>query len=104
MLYEVITVCVTSSSAVKIIDKIKNKNILFIPDCNLGAYVQEQLPDKNFKLLQGGCPVHAAVRLDDVKKVKHEHPDAKLLVHPECIPSVVKEADFVGSTSAIMVV
>ena len=95
-------VCVTSSSAVNIIKKIDNKNILFIPDCNLGAYVAEKIPEKNFKLLQGGCPVHAAVRLSDVKKAKEEHPDAKILVHPECIPEVVKEADFVGSTSAIM--
>ncbi len=95
-------VCVTSSSAVKIIGKIENKNILFIPDCNLGHYVQSQLPDKNFKLLQGGCPVHAVVNLSDVKKAREAHPDALLLVHPECVPQVVAEADFVGSTSAIM--
>lgn len=95
-------VCVTSSSAVKIVNKIENKNILFIPDCNLGQYVADQLPDKHFKLLNGGCPIHACVNTDDVKKARQAHLDAKLLVHPECVPSVVKEADFVGSTSAIM--
>lgn len=95
-------VCVTSSSAVKIIEKIDNNNILFIPDCNLGHYVQEKVPDKNFKLLQGGCPVHACVTLNDVKVAKSAHPDALFLVHPECVPAVVAEADFVGSTSAIM--
>ena len=95
-------VCVTSSSAVKIINKIENKNILFIPDCNLGAYVAKQLPDKNIKLLQGGCPIHALVNINDVKKAKEKHPNALLLVHPECVPDVVNEADFVGSTSAIM--
>lgn len=95
-------VCVTSSSAVKIVSKIENKNILFIPDCNLGHYVSKQVPDKNFKLLQGGCPIHSAVNLSDVEVSKSAHPSALLLVHPECIPAVVEKADFVGSTSAIM--
>jgi len=95
-------VCVTSSSAVKIVDKIPNNNILFLPDCNLGAYVQSQLPNKNFKLLQGGCPIHAIVNTDDVKKAKSSHPDALLLVHPECVPDVTALADYVGSTSGIM--
>ncbi len=95
-------VCVTSSSAVKIVDKIENNNILFIPDCNLGAYVAEQLPGKNIKLLQGGCPIHACVTVNDVTKAKALYPEALLLVHPECVPDVVKKADFVGSTSAIM--
>ena len=95
-------VCVTSSSAVKIVNKIENKNILFIPDCNLGNYVAKQVPDKNFKLLQGGCPIHAAVNLSDVSAAKEAHPNALLLVHPECIPAVVEKAEFVGSTSAIM--
>ena len=95
-------VCVTSSSAVKIVSKIKNHNILFIPDCNLGDYVAKQLPDKNIRLLQGGCPVHARINSDDVRKARAAYPGALLLVHPECIPAVVKEADFIGSTSAIM--
>ena len=95
-------VCVTSSSAVRIVDKIPNNNILFLPDCNLGAYVAGQLPHKNIKLLQGGCPVHAMVTTDDVNKAKAAHPDALLLVHPECVPNVVRLADFVGSTTAIM--
>lgn len=95
-------VCVTSSSAVKIVNKLENDNILFIPDCNLGAYVADQVPNKNIKLLQGGCPIHAVVSVDDVAKARAAHPNAKLLVHPECVPAVVALADFVGSTSAIM--
>lgn len=95
-------VCVTSSSAVKIVSKIDNDNILFIPDCNLGAYVAEQVPNKNIKLLQGGCPIHAVVTTADVQKAKAAHPNALLLVHPECIPAVVKLADYVGSTTGIM--
>lgn len=95
-------VCVTSSSAVKIISKLENKNILFIPDKNLGSYVAEKLPDKNFMLLQGGCPTHVRVNRRDVEKARNEHPEALLLVHPECLPEVVKAADFVGSTTAII--
>jgi len=95
-------VCVTSSSAVKIVNKIENDNILFLPDCNLGAYVASQVPSKNVKLLQGGCPIHAVVDENDVKKAKERHPNALLLIHPECVPEVLKHADYVGSTSGIM--
>lgn len=95
-------VCVTSSSAVDIVNKIENKNILFIPDCNLGAFVQKQCPDKNIKLLNGGCPIHACVNVDDVKKAKELYPNAELLVHPECVPEVCEMADHIGSTSGIM--
>lgn len=95
-------VCVTSSSAVKIVNNIQNKNILFIPDCNLGAFVAEKCPDKNIKLLNGGCPIHACVSTDDVKKAKELYPNAELLVHPECQPEVAAMADYVGSTSGIM--
>ena len=95
-------VCVTSSSAVKIIKKLPNENILFIPDCNLGAYVAKQAPEKNIKLMQGGCPIHARVSEHDVKKAREAHPYAEVLVHPECTPDVLELADFIGSTSAIL--
>lgn len=95
-------VCVTSSSAVKIVNNIENKDILFIPDCNLGDYVAKQCPDKNIELLNGGCPIHACVNTADVEKAKSLHPDAEILVHPECTPNVVAMADYVGSTSGIM--
>jgi quinolinate synthase len=86
-------VCVTSSSAVKIIKNIENKNILFIPDCNLGEWVAKQVPEKNIKLLQGGCPTHVRMSVKDVEKARALHPDAKLLVHPECLPAVSAMAD-----------
>lgn len=95
-------VCVTSSSAVKIVSKIPNDKILFIPDCNLGDYVAKQLPDKTFKLVSGGCPTHAKITVNEVKKAKALHPNALVLVHPECTPNVVALADYVGSTSGIM--
>jgi quinolinate synthase len=95
-------VCVTSSSAVQIVKNIENPNILFIPDCNLGRWVADQVPEKNIKLLQGGCPTHVRMSLKDVKKARAAHPDALLLVHPECLPEVTAEADYKGSTTGIM--
>lgn len=95
-------VCVTSSSAIKIISNIENKDILFIPDCNLGDYIKKQLPDKNIKLVHGGCPTHVRMSVKDVKKAKAAHPNALLLVHPECLPEVTEQADYVGSTTGIM--
>lgn len=95
-------VCVTSSSAVKICREIPQKNILFIPDINLGTYVKNQVPEKNFKLLHGGCPTHARIDKEDALSAKRAHPDALFLVHPECRPEVTALADYVGSTSGIM--
>lgn len=95
-------VCVTSSSAVKIVKNIKNDKILFIPDCNLGAWVEKQVPEKTFKFVHGGCPTHLRMSTMDVAKAKLAHPNALLLVHPECLPEVAKEADYLGSTTGIM--
>lgn len=95
-------VCVTSSSAVKICRAMPEKNILFIPDINLGTYVKEQVPEKNFKLLSGGCPTHAKFDEEDALAALKAHPNALFLVHPECRPAVVKHAHYVGSTSGIM--
>ncbi len=95
-------VCVTSSSALEICKKIDKKNILFIPDCNLGGYVSKNIPDKNFILINGGCPVHSAIEEKEVITAKKLHPNALFLVHPECKPEVVKYADYIGSTSGII--
>ncbi len=95
-------VCVTSSSAVKIVKAMDAQKILFIPDCNLGAYVQKMVPEKDIKLLQGGCPVHASVDPEEVRQVKKLHPNALVLVHPECVPGVSQQADYIGSTSGII--
>lgn len=94
--------CVTSSSAVKIIKNMDAKDILFIPDCNLGEWVAKQVPEKNIKLVHGGCPTHVRVSERDVNKAKELHPEALLLVHPECLPEVSRKADYVGSTTGIM--
>ena len=95
-------VCVTSSSAVKIVKNMPEKDILFIPDCNLGSWVKKQVPEKNIKLESGGCPTHVRVTVKDVEKAKAAHPNALLLVHPECLKEVTELADYAGSTTGIM--
>lgn len=95
-------VCVTSSSAVKIIKNIENPNILFIPDCNLGNWVAAQVPEKNIKLVKGGCPSHMRITVKDVEAARMAHPDALILAHPECLPEVAAQADYLGSTTGIM--
>ena len=95
-------VCVTSSSAVEICSKLESDKILFIPDPNLGHFVAEKLPEKEFVFYNGGCPRHVIMSAKDVEKARKAHPDALLLVHPECRQEVVEQADYVGSTTGIM--
>lgn len=95
-------VCVTSASALEVVKKLPQKDILFIPDCNLGSWLEKQLPDKNFHFINGGCPVHMQITLEEVKSARAKHPDALLLVHPECLKEVTEQADFAGSTTAIL--
>ncbi len=95
-------VCVTSASALKIVESLPEKDIIFIPDINLGSYIASKLPQKNIITINGGCPYHASVTEAEAKTAKQAHPEAELLVHPECRAEVVKYADFVGSTTAII--
>lgn len=95
-------VCVTSSSAVKIVSSLPQKDIIFVPDVNLGSFVAANCPDKNIILMQGGCPRHAMITKGDVLAAKAAHPDALFLAHPECKPEVASLADYVGSTAGIM--
>ena len=95
-------VCVTSANAIKIVEKLENKNIFFIPDKHLGSYVASQIKDKNIILNDGYCPIHDALLEKEVNSLKTRYPKAEILVHPECKKEIVKLADFVGSTSGII--
>lgn len=95
-------VCVTSSSAVEIVKNMPQQNILFIPDCNLGAYVQSKCPEKKLHFMKGGCPYHGSITVEEAAAAKALHPDALLLVHPECNPQISAMADYVGATSGII--
>lgn len=95
-------VCVTSSSALKIVSKLDAEEILFLPDRNLGGWIAALLPDKKITLWNGYCPVHDNLTEEQVLAAKAEHPDALLAVHPECREEVVKHADMAGSTAEII--
>ena len=95
-------VCVTSSSALKIVRSLPQKDILFIPDKNLGDYVRRQVPEKHIVTWDGYCPVHNAVTAADVLAAKARHPQAKVAMHPECPPEALELADMAGSTAAII--
>ncbi|MFO7873820.1 MAG: quinolinate synthase NadA [Bacteroidales bacterium] len=94
--------CCTSANAVNVIRTLPNKQIIFMPDKNLGAYAAYHIPEKEFILFDGYCPPHEEVMAIDVKLARDNHPDATLLVHPECRPEVREAADFIGSTSQII--
>lgn len=95
-------VCVTSSNALKVVSKLSQKNIFFVPDNNLGRYVAQKLPEKNFIFNDGFCHVHKSITVDNVLEAKKIRPDALVLTHPECTMDVLEVSDFIGSTSEII--
>ncbi len=95
-------VCVTSSNAIKIVRKLPNQNIFFIPDQNLGRYVAEQVPEKNIILNDGFCPIHASVTASQLQAMKKIYPNAKVLTHPECSEELLALSDYIGSTAEII--
>ncbi|MEG0108290.1 MAG: quinolinate synthase NadA, partial [Lachnospiraceae bacterium] len=95
-------VCVTSSNAVRIVKKLPNHYIYFIPDENLGRYVATQVPEKEFIFNDGFCHVHTSITEENVEKAKAAKPHAEVLAHPECKMGILKLADYVGSTSGII--
>lgn len=95
-------VCVTSSNALRIVKSLKEENIYFIPDANLGRFVQKQCPEKNFYFSGGFCCVHSHLCAEDVAAARKAHPECPVLVHPECREEVTSAADFVGSTKAMI--
>lgn len=95
-------ICCTSSSAVRVARSLSQKRIIFVPDQNLGAYTAQMVPEKEFILFSGYCPIHHFVSADDVKAARAAHPGARVLVHPECPQQVLALSDYVGSTSGIL--
>lgn len=95
-------ICVTSSNALKIVEKIEAKDIFFVPDKNLATFVSKNLPDKNIIIHDGFCYVHNLINRKVIEKAKLEHPKALVLVHPECDSEVFELADYIGSTAGIL--
>ena len=95
-------VCVTSANALKIAERLPNKNIFFIPDQHLARYISTKLPEKNFIFNEGWCPIHNELTKEELLKVKEKYPNAKVAIHPECPLETVELGDYVGSTSGII--
>jgi len=94
-------ICCTSANGVKVVESVPNNDILFIPDQNLGHFISTQTK-KNIILYPGFCYVHHRIKPEQVRMAKRLHPDAQVLVHPECRPEVVALADAALSTSGIL--
>ncbi len=96
-------ICCTSSNAVRIVESIpREREIIFVPDQNLGKYVQMKT-GRDLILWDGYCPVHhRLVTVKDIHEKRKEYPDAEVLVHPECSLPIIQAADFVGSTAQIL--
>ena len=95
-------VCVTSANALKIAERLPNKNIFFIPDQHLARYISTKLPEKNFIFNEGWCPIHNELTEEELLKAKEKYPNAKIAIHPECPIETVELGDYVGSTSGII--
>ncbi|MFA5068840.1 MAG: quinolinate synthase NadA [Candidatus Omnitrophota bacterium] len=95
-------ICCTSQNAVEVVSSLKSKRVLFVPDRNLGAYVQSCLPDKDIILWEGFCPTHISVLPDQINAAKRLYPEAEFIAHPECDPAVLKLAENVASTGGMI--
>jgi quinolinate synthase len=91
-------VCVTSANAVKIVSRLPQRRVVFVPDECLGAWVQRKCPDKELVLWPGFCPTHHRITPEHVAAARAAHPGAVVMAHPECSMSVLDAADFIGST------
>ena len=95
-------ICCTSANGKKVVESVSAKKIIFVPDRNLGAYIQRFVTDKELILWPGMCPTHHKIRKEELLKLKKEHPSAEILVHPECRPEVIDIADHALSTNGMV--
>ena len=95
-------ICCTSSNGAKVVKSIKTQEIIFVPDYNLGSYVQRLVPGKNLTLWPGICPTHHHISKQKLLQMKKKYPDAELLVHPECTLDVIDIADYTFSTNGMV--
>jgi quinolinate synthase len=95
-------ICCTSSNAVSIVSSMKEKEVIFVPDMNLGSYVASRVPSKNIILWNGYCPIHQAITVHDIASLKARYPEAVVIAHPECRKDVLNVADETGSTEKML--
>lgn len=95
-------ICCTSSNAVKIVESLGAKEVLFCPDTYLGKWVESKLDGVKVTTYPGFCPTHLRIKPEDITNLKEQYPDALVLAHPECHQQVASMADYVGSTTGII--
>jgi len=95
-------ICCTSSNGVKVVKSLSVKDIIFVPDENLGLYIKRFNKDKNMILWPGMCSTHHNIKKEEILDIKNKHPKAEILVHPECRPEIIDIADHVFSTSGML--
>ena len=96
-----VDICCTSANAVKVVQSLDAPEIIFVPDVNLGLYVQRFVPDKDFYFSSGYCHVHQGITRSQLEQIKVQYPEAEVMVHPECIPEVIDFADQTFSTEGM---
>jgi quinolinate synthase len=97
-----VDVCCTSANMDKVVASLPDRKVLFVPDGNMGRYLQKLLPDKEIVTWKGVCPTHNRLRVDQVLEQKRLHPGAKFIAHPECRLDVIELADAVRSTTGFL--
>ena len=95
-------ICCTSSNAVKIVKSLNSPKVLFLPDKNLGRWVEKELGNIEVITYNGFCPIHNNLGTENIKETKLKYPKALVLAHPECKEEFLSQADYVGSTTGII--
>jgi len=96
-------VCCTSANAVAVVKNVPVKKVIFVPDKNLGWWVQKNVPEKEIIIWPGYCFVHEYFSYTELEEARRLHPDAEIMVHPECLKEILEAADSVLSTSSMLV-
>jgi quinolinate synthase len=97
-----VDICCTSANGVKIVKSTSSKKVIFVPDTNLGLYIQRSVPEKEMILWPGICSTHHKISKEEILALKKEHPGAEVLVHPECRLEVIDIADKAFSTNGMV--
>lgn len=95
-------ICCTSANGVKIVKNTLSKKVIFVPDRNLGLYIQRFVPEKEMVIWPGICSTHHKIKKEEILALKKEHPGAEVLVHPECTLEVIDIADKAFSTNGMV--
>ncbi|MFH1292273.1 MAG: quinolinate synthase NadA [bacterium] len=95
-------VCCTSANAIEVVKSLYAKQIIFLPDQHLAAYVQSQIPEKEIIAWPGFCYVHSKILADQLAIAKIQHPQAQVVVHPESPMNIIEQADHITSTSGMI--